>query len=89
MIWFFLGGMVAGAAGVVMYANWWMEKHTKKVWISKETPDDVINDLLRAIRTGDFGSCEDVVEYIDSIEKRMDEAIKNAQEKEKEDKTHE
>ena len=28
MIWFFLMGMIAGAVGMVMYANYWMRKHT-------------------------------------------------------------
>lgn len=40
MIWFFLGGMIAGAVGMVMYANWWMEKHTYKLDL-KELKDEL------------------------------------------------
>lgn len=36
MIWFFLMGMVAGAVGMVMYARWWMQRHTTVVKITKE-----------------------------------------------------
>ena len=28
MIWFFLAGMIAGAVGVLMYAHYWVRKHT-------------------------------------------------------------
>ena len=42
MIWFFLAGMVAGAVGMVMYAGWWMRRHTKIVNIKdwEEKSDD-------------------------------------------------
>ena len=36
MIWFFLMGMIAGAAGMVMYANHWVQKHAKVVRMKKE-----------------------------------------------------
>lgn len=31
MIWYFLVGMIAGAAGVVMLATWWMRTHVRRV----------------------------------------------------------
>lgn len=27
MIWFFLGGMLAGAVGMILLAGWWAKKH--------------------------------------------------------------
>ena len=40
MIWFFLCGMIAGAAGMVMVATWWMKKHIRRV-----SYDEMMEDL--------------------------------------------
>ena len=29
MIWFFLAGMVAGAVGIILYAQLWLDKHER------------------------------------------------------------
>ena len=31
MIWFYLAGFISGAVGMVVYAHWWMYRHTKVV----------------------------------------------------------
>lgn len=36
MIWFFLMGMVAGAVGMVMLANWWMHRRKKTIAIREK-----------------------------------------------------
>lgn len=28
MIWFYLAGFISGAAGVMMYAHYWIKRHT-------------------------------------------------------------
>jgi len=43
MIWFFLMGMIAGAAGVVMVLKWWLRTHMQRV-----TAEEMINDLREA-----------------------------------------
>lgn len=40
MIWFFLGGMIAGAVGVIMVLNWWLRTHVTRV-----TPEEAIHDI--------------------------------------------
>ena len=40
MIWFFLAGFIAGAVGAVMFAEWWIRTHMKRV-----TPEESIRDL--------------------------------------------
>ena len=40
MIWFFLAGWISGAVFMVMYAKWWIHRHTKKV-----TTDEMIREL--------------------------------------------
>lgn len=39
MIWFFLAGFIAGAAGTVMYAHHWIVRHTTKVLMTKDEWD--------------------------------------------------
>lgn len=36
MIWYFLGGMIAGAVGLLMLAHWWMGKRTVTIRLTKE-----------------------------------------------------
>lgn len=31
MLWFFLAGMISGAVGTVMYANYWIRKHAQVI----------------------------------------------------------
>ena len=38
MIWFFLTGMIAGAAGMILYAHWWIGRHA--TYIHMEEEDD-------------------------------------------------
>ena len=40
MIWFFLAGWIAGAVFMIMYAHWWVRRHTRKV-----TPEQAMKDL--------------------------------------------
>ena len=40
MIWYFLAGMIAGAAGVIMVLRWWIRSHMKRV-----TPEEAMRDL--------------------------------------------
>lgn len=35
MIWFFFGGWICGAVFMVMYAHYWVEKHTKVIKLPK------------------------------------------------------
>lgn len=43
MIWFFLAGMISGAVGTIMYARWWIEKHTTR--ITREELDKVMKHM--------------------------------------------
>ena len=40
MIWFFLAGFISGAVGMILYANWWMHRHTKVIRIPKKYMED-------------------------------------------------
>lgn len=73
MVWFFLGGMICGVVGWNMFVKWAYKRIQEKR--SRETPEDVMEDMLRAMRTRNFKSGEELLEYINSIKKRMDEAI--------------
>lgn len=37
MIWFFIAGFISGAAGMILYAHWWMRNHTTVI---KLPPDE-------------------------------------------------
>ena len=84
MIWFFLMGMVAGAAGTVMYAHYWMRKHATVVRVGEETPRDILDEVIRTLETKHFENGAEVVAYLDEASKRMDVATKRM-----EDKAHE
>lgn len=40
MIWFFIAGFISGAVGMILYANWWMHRHTKVIKLRKEEEND-------------------------------------------------
>ena len=40
MIWFFLGGFISGAVGVIMVLMWWIRTHAIKV-----TPEQMMKDI--------------------------------------------
>ena len=42
LIWFFLAGMIAGAVGMVMYSDWWMEKHIR---MRKLTLENIVQEI--------------------------------------------
>lgn len=48
MIWFFIAGFISGAVGVVMYARWWMHKHTKVI-----TADELVREMNKEEETHD------------------------------------
>lgn len=43
MIWFFLMGMIGGAAGMMLLAHWWVHTHVEQV-----TPEEMIKTLRDA-----------------------------------------
>lgn len=46
MIWYFLAGMIAGAVGMVMVANWWMRTHATVIHLPPdEEEQDEQNEL--------------------------------------------
>lgn len=42
MIWFFLAGMIAGAVGITMLADWWVRKNVKRI-----TKEEMLEELQR------------------------------------------
>lgn len=42
MVWFFLAGWISGAVFMVLYARWWVHKHTKRI-----TPEEALNELTK------------------------------------------
>ena len=40
MIWFFIAGFISGAAGMILYAHWWMGKHTTVIRLTPEDEDN-------------------------------------------------
>lgn len=45
MIWFFLAGWISGAVFMVLYARWWVHKHTvTKIYIDKEDEEEKSDD---------------------------------------------
>lgn len=82
MIWYFLAGMIAGAVGWSMFCKWAARKIRKRKQM--ETPRDVVDEMLHTLKTKEFESGKEAIEYVASMNKRMDDAIERA----KEDKTH-
>lgn len=35
MIWFFIAGFISGAAGMILYAGWWIKTHAKRVSVEE------------------------------------------------------
>ena len=48
MIWYFIAGFISGAVGVVMYAHWWIHKHTKVI-----TTDELVREMNKEEETHD------------------------------------
>ena len=45
MIWFFLAGWISGAVFMVLYARWWVHKHTvAKIYFDKEDEEEKSDD---------------------------------------------
>ena len=40
MIWFFLAGFISGAVGMVLFARWWIPKHSTDVRIHNEEKEN-------------------------------------------------
>ena len=79
MIWFFLAGMIAGAIGMIMYARYYIQKHSAMLQ-EEETPYDVMRDFLHTMETKKFKTGEEALQYMKNMNERMDNAIKRSEE---------
>ena len=70
MIWYYLAGFISGAVGMIMYAHWWMRRHTV---VRMEKPKDDIDELIEVLKTREFKDGEEIIRYISGMNKKTEE----------------
>ena len=69
MIWYFLAGWLAGWVGCFMFAGWWVRKHTVYRRVRK-VEQDVMDEMLEALKTENFQTGEEFLRRLDEIENK-------------------